>query len=112
MPPPPLRDFLKTGRSNHHSKSTVITSAYDLPYQHLSIFSNMKKVETLDNIPIVGSHSCHVTPIASMYVRGLASCAACNRMKPCPSNFSQAKATILEWPVFQPYLTSLLFQTQ
>ena len=36
--------------------STLITTAYDLLEQHLSIFSNMQKVEALDNIPISGNH--------------------------------------------------------
>ena len=36
---------------------------------------------------------------------GAASHIACNRTKPQPSTFSQAKATIVKWPVFEQYIS-------
>ena len=54
-------------------------------------------------------NNCHVTQIAS-------TCGPASRLRNCgkphPSYFSQVKATtIVEWPVFQQYLTSLVSES-
>ena len=86
----------------------------ELPcYKYWCYFDNSYDIVTADSHAHIwkpfSKNNCHMTQIASMCGPAPRSH---NRGKPCPTNFSQAKATtIVEWPVFQQYLTPLVSES-